>query len=232
MEALRDGNFRLLFAARGVSYVGTYLAPIAVAFAILDLGGSPTEVGLGFAAWTVAQVATLAFGGVVGDRLPRRAVMIGSDSASFTVRLAMGLLLVAGHAHVWQLVALQAVGGAAVAFYSPASYGLVREVVRPELLQQANGYLAIARYAAFPLGAATGGTIVATVGSGTALLFDAATYGADMRHFVNTGHTPCVMFGAGDVRHAHAPDESIDLDDLLTATATIAVFIADWCGVV
>jgi predicted MFS family arabinose efflux permease len=178
VEALRDGNFRLLFAARGVSYVGTYLAPIAVAFAILDLGGSPTEVGLGFAAWTVAQVATLAFGGVVGDRLPRRAVMIGSDSASFTVRLAMGLLLVAGHAHVWQLVALQAVGGAAVAVYSPASYGLVREVVRPELLQQANGYLAIARYAAFPLGAATGGTIVATVGSGTALLFDAATYGA------------------------------------------------------
>jgi hypothetical protein len=45
-------------------------------------------------------------------------------------------------------------------------------------MQQANGYLAIARYAAFPLGAATGGTIVATVGSGTALLFDAATYGA------------------------------------------------------
>ncbi len=178
MEALRDRNFRLLFAARGVSYVGTYLAPIAVAFAILDLGGSPTEVGLGFAAWTVAQVATLAFGGVVGDRLPRRAVMIGSDSASFAVRLAMGVLLVAGHAHVWQLVALQAVGGAAVAFYSPASYGLVREVVPPELLQQANSYLAIARYAAFPLGAATGGTIVAVVGSGTALLFDAATYAA------------------------------------------------------
>ena len=178
MEALRDRNFRLLFAARGVSYVGTYLAPIAVAFAILDLGGSPTEVGLGFAAWTVAQVATLAFGGVVGDRLPRRAVMIGSDSASFAVRLAMGVLLVAGHAHVWQLVALQAVGGAAVAFYSPASYGLVREVVPPELLQQANSYLAIARYAAFPLGAAAGGTIVAVVGSGTALLFDAATYAA------------------------------------------------------
>ena len=178
MEALRDPNFRLLFAARGISYVGTYLAPIAVAFAILDLGGSATAVGLGFAAWTVAQVATLAFGGVVGDRLPRRAVMIASDSASFGVRAAMGVLLVAGHAQVWELVALQAAGGAAVAFYSPASYGLVREVVPAELLQQANSYLAIARYAAFPLGAAAGGTIVATVGSGTALIFDAATYAA------------------------------------------------------
>jgi acetylornithine deacetylase len=68
--------------------------------------------------------------------------------------------------------------------------------------------------------------------SGQPVRIDAATYGADMRHFVNTGHTPCVMFGAGDVRHAHAPNESIRLDDLVTATTTIAVFIADWCGVV
>lgn len=178
MQALRERNFRLLFAARGISYVGTYLAPIAVAFAILDLGGSATAVGLGFAAWTIAQVATLAFGGVIGDRLPRRAVMIGSDTASFAVRAAMGVLLVSGHARVWELIALQALGGVSVAFYSPASYGLVRELVRADLLQEANSYLAIARYAAFPLGAATGGTIVATVGSGTALLFDAGTYAA------------------------------------------------------
>jgi MFS family permease len=180
VEALHDRNFRLLFAARGISYVGTYLAPIAVAFAVLDLGGSATEVGLSFAAWTIAQVSTLAFGGVVGDRFPRRLVMIASDAGSFAVRTAMGVLLVTGYAHVWELIALQACGGAAVAFYSPASYGLVREVVREDLLQQANSYLAIARYAAFPLGAAAGGTIVATVGSGTALLFDAGTYGASV----------------------------------------------------
>ena len=177
MEALRERNFRLLFAGRAVSYVGTYLAPIAVAFAVLDLGGSATAVGLSFAAWTVAQVSMLAFGGVIGDRLPRRAVMIAGDSASFVVRLVMGLLLVSGHAQVWELIVLQALGGASVALYNPAFYGLVREIVRPELLQQANGYLAIARYAAFPVGAALGGTIVATVGSGAALIFDAATYG-------------------------------------------------------
>jgi acetylornithine deacetylase/succinyl-diaminopimelate desuccinylase-like protein len=39
------------------------------------------------------------------------------------------------------------------------------------------------------------------------------------------------MFGAGDVRLAHAPDESISIEDLLTAITTTAVFIADWCGV-
>lgn len=59
----------------------------------------------------------------------------------------------------------------------------------------------------------------------------AVTYGADMRHFVNTGGMPCLMFGAGDVRLAHAPDESIPLDDLMTAVAVTATLIADWCGV-
>ena len=169
-------QFRLLFAARAISYVGTYLAPIAVAFAILRNGGGATAVGLSFAAWTLAQVAMLSFGGVVGDRLPRRVVMVGSDTASTVVRTAMGVLLLSGHAQVWELIALQACGGAAVAFYSPASYGLVREVVPEEQLQRANALLAIARYGAFPLGTAIGGSIVVLIGTGTALLVDAGTY--------------------------------------------------------
>jgi acetylornithine deacetylase len=60
---------------------------------------------------------------------------------------------------------------------------------------------------------------------------EAVTYGADMRHFVITGGVPSVMFGAGDVRLAHAPDESIPIDELLAAITTTAVFITTWCGV-
>ena len=200
MGALRDRNFRLLFAGRAISYVGTYLAPIAVAFAVLDLGGGATAVGLSFAAWTIAQVLTLAVGGVLGDRLPRRLVMIAGDTASCVVRATMGMLLVTGHADVWQLIVLQALGGASVAFYNPAFYGLVREIVPPGLIQQANGYLAIARYAAFPLGAAIGGTIVATVGSGTALLFDAGTYAASALLLSRVRVTSLVRAGSSFVR--------------------------------
>jgi MFS family permease len=177
-DPLRLPAFRYLFAARAISYVGTYLAPIAVAFAVLHIGGGATALGLAFAAWTLAQVAMLAVGGVIGDRIPRRTVMIGSDIASTVVRTTMGVLLVSGHAQVWQLIALQACGGAAVAFYSPASYGLIREVVPEDQLQQANGLLAIARYASFPLGAAVGGSIIILVGTGPALLVDAGTYAA------------------------------------------------------
>jgi len=57
-------------------------------------------------------------------------------------------------------------------------------------------------------------------------------YGADMRLFIHFGGMPCVMYGAGDVNVAHAPDEHISITELLTATATIACLLAGWCGVV
>ncbi|MBK6423064.1 MAG: ArgE/DapE family deacylase [Gemmatimonadetes bacterium] len=60
---------------------------------------------------------------------------------------------------------------------------------------------------------------------------EAATYGADMRHFVAFGGMPCVMYGAGDIRVAHAPDEYLEFEELITAIKVVAVFLADWCGV-
>jgi hypothetical protein len=59
-ELLGMRDFRLLFAARTISFLGTNLAPIAVAFAVLDLDGSKSQVGLAFAAWTLAQISTSA----------------------------------------------------------------------------------------------------------------------------------------------------------------------------
>ncbi len=59
---------------------------------------------------------------------------------------------------------------------------------------------------------------------------EGVAYGADMRLFVRFGEMPCVMYGAGDVRVAHAPDEHISIPDLLTATKTIALLLVDWCG--
>jgi acetylornithine deacetylase len=71
----------------------------------------------------------------------------------------------------------------------------------------------------------------AAVNDGAPPAIEAATYGADMRHFVNTGRIPCVMYGAGDVRAAHAPNESIALDEVERAIAALALLIAIWCGV-
>jgi acetylornithine deacetylase len=56
-------------------------------------------------------------------------------------------------------------------------------------------------------------------------------YGADMRLFIHFGETPCVMYGAGDVNAAHAPNEHLSITELTTATKTVACLVADWCGV-
>jgi acetylornithine deacetylase len=61
---------------------------------------------------------------------------------------------------------------------------------------------------------------------------EGATYGADMRHFLLFGDTPCVMYGAGDVRLAHHTDESISIAEVVAATKTIALAIVNWCGTV
>ena len=49
--------------------------------------------------------------------------------------------------------------------------------------------------------------------------------------FFRFGEMPCVMYGAGDVNVAHAPDEHVRVTELLTATKTVACLLAEWCGV-
>lgn len=66
--------------------------------------------------------------------------------------------------------------------------------------------------------------------TGEAPAVEGVPYGADMRLFIHFGGMPCVMYGAGDVNVAHAPDEHISVTELLTATTTIACLLADWCG--
>jgi acetylornithine deacetylase len=56
------------------------------------------------------------------------------------------------------------------------------------------------------------------------------TYGADMRLLVNDGGVPTVMFGPGDVRNAHRPDEFVPLADLESVTRTLALTILRFCA--
>lgn len=55
-------------------------------------------------------------------------------------------------------------------------------------------------------------------------------YGADMRLLVNEGNTPTVIFGPGDVRRAHAPDEFVEVAELELAVQTLALTILRFCG--
>ena len=76
LGALREREFRLLFTGQAISLLGDGMVGVALAFAVLDLTGSVTDLGLVFAAKTIPLVVFLLVGGVLADRLPRRAVML------------------------------------------------------------------------------------------------------------------------------------------------------------
>jgi MFS family permease len=173
---LAEREFRLLFTGQLVSLLGTAVAPIALAFAVLDLTGSKTDLGIVLAANWVPQLFLVLFGGVFADRLPRHLVMVGSNAISAAAQGAIATLLLTGTARLWHLIALQVVRGAAFSFFFPASQGLVPETVQPAVLQQANVLLGMSRNATNILGAALGGVLVAAASPGWALAFDAATY--------------------------------------------------------
>jgi hypothetical protein len=56
------------------------------------------------------------------------------------------------------------------------------------------------------------------------------TYRADMGLLVNVGHTPTVLFGPGDVRVAHRPDEYVPLRELETAVRALPLMALHFCG--
>jgi len=173
---LRLPDFRLLFAGELISLLGTAVAPIALAFAVLDLTGSATDLGYVLAAGWAPQVVFILVGGVLGDRLPRTLVMVGANLLSAAAQGVAAGLLLAGVAQVWQLALLQAVRGTATALFFPAAQAVVPEIVETELLQPANALIRLAQNSSTVLGAGIGGVLVAAAGPGWAIAFDAATY--------------------------------------------------------
>lgn len=178
LRIIRQRAFRHVLLARAVSLLGTSMAPVALAFAILGApGGSAGELGAVLAGRSIAQVAFLVFGGALGDRLPRYQIMAGSDLLAFAAQAAVAALFISGTAPVAPLVALSAVNGAANAMFIPASRGLVPQIVDPSQLQSANALIRLSRNSASLAGAAISGVVIVAVGAGWAIGIDAATFG-------------------------------------------------------
>jgi acetylornithine deacetylase len=56
------------------------------------------------------------------------------------------------------------------------------------------------------------------------------TYGADLGLLTGVAHTPGVLFGPGDIRTAHRPDEWVSVADLVATARTLAVAIVRFCA--
>jgi MFS family permease len=176
LGALEERNFRLLWLGQTGSTVGDGLTFVAIAFAVLGIGGSATEIGVVFAAYSLPNVVFLLAGGVWADRLPRNLVMLSSDALRAVVQTALAVLLLTGSAEIWHIILAAALHGTASAFFAPASTGLMPQVVSADRLQQANALMAVSRGAAFIIGPAISGILIAASGPGLVFAIDAVTY--------------------------------------------------------
>lgn len=177
----RDGPlghppFRWLVLGSTVNRLGDGIAPVAFAFAVLDLGGSATQLGAVIALYALADVVAVLFGGVLGDRLPRRVMMEASNAGAALSQGVAAAALVLGHASIPLLAATATVNGALGALGGPSSRAMVQQTVPPGLLAAAISWRRIAENGALIVGNAVAGLLVVALGSGWALALDAVTF--------------------------------------------------------
>ncbi|MEU4863025.1 MFS transporter [Kitasatospora aureofaciens] len=163
LEVLGERDFTRFFVGYTTSLVGSSMAPVAVAFAVLDGGGGGTDLGWVMAARILPVVLVLLAGGVSADRFGSRRLMLGSDLLRGLVQALFAGLLAVGRAPVWAMVALVAVWGIGMR--------------RKELVADANTLLGLSRSLSAVVGPAAAGLVTAARGPAAVLVFDAVTYG-------------------------------------------------------
>lgn len=174
--ALSDPRFAWFFSARTVSTAGSSMAPVALAFAVLEVTGSAGSLAQVLAARTIAMVVFLLVGGVISDRMSRTTVMQVSHALTFVTQGVAATLFITGRAELAVIIAIEALNGAVSAFSMPAMMGIVPLVVDRSRLQQANALLSFSRSGLMIIGPSVAGLLVVTVGAGWALAADSFTY--------------------------------------------------------
>ena len=173
---LAGRQFRLLWFAATTSAFGSAFVPVAMAFAVLRMGGNATSLGIVLLVGTVAGLASYQVAGVWADRLSRRNLMLTADLVRLVIEAGVAALLLTGHARIWELAVASAVVSIGTAFEGPASVSLVPEVVPTDKLQQANSLLSMSISGSAVLGPAVSGIMVAAAGPGWAFALDAASF--------------------------------------------------------
>ncbi|GAA2118460.1 MFS transporter [Actinomadura alba] len=168
--------FRRYLAARMVSQTGSSAAPLALAFAVLQLGGGAGALGGVLAASMIPQMILMLIGGAVADRNPRGRIMVVAHMISGVNQTVVVVLLVAGHGALWQLFVSAVISGGVGAFFGPAAQGMVRQLVDPDTLREANALMRLAQNVVKVLAPAAAGGIIATAGAEAAIGYNALTF--------------------------------------------------------
>ncbi len=176
LAMLKVPAFRLFLVAYATSLFGSHMASVALVFAVLESGGTATDVGVVMAARILPLTLCLLAGGVISDRLPRRTVMLAADGLRTVSQGGIAVLFVVGEPGLAPVLVLAALTGVGEALFMPALNGIVPSLTDRRRLQDANTLLSMTRSASVVCGPALAGVLVALYGPATVLVIDTFCY--------------------------------------------------------
>jgi MFS family permease len=170
-------NLRRLVISRFVSNLGNGLAPVAVAFGVLELpNGDGKSLSLVMATTSLTLVLFSLLGGIIGDRFPRAWIVGGADMFLAFLVIGNGIAYVTGNGSVILFTVVGFFSGVLNAIWYPAMSALTSDLAEPEILQDSNAATMLSGNIALILGTAVAGIIVATIGPGWAIIIDGVTF--------------------------------------------------------
>ncbi|MCC6174392.1 MAG: MFS transporter [Chloroflexi bacterium] len=175
-RALRHREYRLYWIGLVVSQTGTWMQSIAQAWLVLQLTDSPLALGslTSFQALPVLFFAL--FGGVVADRLPKRRLLLGTQSLMLVQALTLGILTWGNWITLWQLYAMALMLGVLNALDNPTRQAFVSELVGTEDLPNAVALNSLVFNVSRLVGPALGGVTIALVGVAGCFLLNSASF--------------------------------------------------------
>jgi MFS family permease len=135
--ALENRDYRLLWIGTLGSFTAMQMSMISRGYLTYDLTGSATLLGVVTFARALPQFIFTLFAGVLADRLPKRNLLLVTQTLTGLSMLITAVLVHAGLITVWQLIVLGFVEGSIFAFNMPTRQAILPELVGPKNLMNA-----------------------------------------------------------------------------------------------
>jgi MFS family permease len=176
--SLANRNFRLLLSGLLISGTGGWIQRIAQDWLVLTLTDSPTAVGITTACQFLPTLVLGLHGGLLADRFPKRAILLGTQVAMSLTAAVLALLTLSGRIEVWHVFLLAGVLGVVTAVDNPVRQSFVSEVVEGPQLPNAISLVSCTFQIGAMAGPVIGGVLMSSVGAGYAFAVNALTFAA------------------------------------------------------
>ena len=176
LPALQHRNFRLFYGGFVISLIGVWMQRVAQSWLVLDLTNSAFWVGLIDALGSLPVLLFTLYAGVLADRVPRRPMVMITQTGAMLAALALAALSLTGVVQLWHIVVLAALLGTANAFDIPARHALMVDMVGKDDLTNAVALNSSAFNGTRVVGPAIAGVLIAAAGVGICFLLNGLSY--------------------------------------------------------